>query len=178
MELRSGYALGLRESEQRGALTPDHVNQLRRGVTLVFARWTALQLAIANQWGGPDSQEKARELVEKTVQWLCETKEVYADELEELLDAELFDHWNTQAEDESPRDVSQLVTKIFYETVRNQGETVDFLARSATTEMRQLQESLQEPEPQAPAPEREPQQRREKPQVDEDGWTTVPTRKR
>ena len=75
------------------------------------------------------------------------------------------------------------MSKVFYETVRGQVETVDFLCRTQTGEMRQLEQSMdrdfaaqQERERQQAAAAREP--RREEPQVDEDGWTTVPTRRR
>ena len=121
--------MGLRDASQRPALTEAHLAQLSKGVRLVFARWTALQLAIANQWGGPDSDEKARTLVDKVVTWLQETKEVYADELEDLLDVELLDEWNTQTEDGSVGQVAQCVAKIFYETLRGAGDQVEALER-------------------------------------------------
>ncbi|QDZ25108.1 hypothetical protein HOP50_16g76540 [Chloropicon primus] len=181
MELRSGYALGMRDA-QRPELTPQHVEQLRKGVILVFTRWTALQLAIANQWGGQDSEEKARVLVDKVVCWLTETKEVYADELEDLLDNELIDDWNTQAEDESPGQVAGLVTRVFWETARNEGTLVQELEGAQTEEMRRLgavldrsvQEQLwQERERAREERERRREEEKRERREDDDGWTTV-----
>ena len=75
MQLRSGYALGYRASEDRaGQLSAAQLEQLAYGVRLVFGRWTALNLAVANQWGGADSQAKAQELVQRVVQWTLEKK--------------------------------------------------------------------------------------------------------
>ena len=189
MELRSGYSLGLRDATQRPALTEAHLAQLSKGVRLVFARWTALQLAIANQWGGPDSDEKARTLVDKVVTWLQETKEVYADELEDLLDVELLDEWNTQTEDGSVGQVAQCVAKIFYETLRGAGDQVEALERTQSEETRRLGENLdrahqerlraeREAELQQREAERERRRAEEAPRVDGDGWETVPPRRR
>lgn len=189
MELRSGYSLGLRDASQRPALTEAHLAQLSKGVRLVFARWTALQLAIANQWGGPDSDEKARTLVDKVVTWLQETKEVYADELEDLLDVELLDEWNTQTEDGSVGQVAQCVAKIFYETLRGAGDQVEALERTQSEETRRLGENLdrahqerlraeREAELQQREAERERRRAEEAPRVDDDGWETVPSRRR
>ena len=189
MELRSGYSLGLRDASQRPALTENHLAQLSKGVRLVFARWTALQLAIANQWGGPDSDEKARVLVDKVVTWLHTTKEVYADELEDLLDVELLDEWNTQTEDGSVGQVAQCVAKIFYETLRGAGDQVEALERTQSEETRRLVENLdrahqerlraeREAELQQREAERERRRAEEAARVDDDGWETVPSRRR
>ncbi len=75
MQLRSGYALGYRGSEDRASqMSAAQLEQLAYGVRLVFGRWTALNLAVANQWGGTDSQAKAQELVQRIVQWILEQK--------------------------------------------------------------------------------------------------------
>lgn len=44
------------------------------GVNLIFSRWTALQLAVANEWGGSTSRQKAQELLEDVIQWFYTSK--------------------------------------------------------------------------------------------------------
>ena len=190
MELRSGYACGFRSETQRPALTEEQKAQLAKGVRLVFGRWTCLNLAVQNQWGGPNSEQKRQELAQSVLDWLLNAKEVYADELEDLLDAEMMDSWNVQAEDGSPREVSVLINKVFYETVQGKGDTVQWLERTATAAQRQIEQSLREEDThhhtsmgmQDEQQQQQQQQRqsrqREVPQVDEDGWTTVPNRRR
>jgi hypothetical protein len=38
-------------------------------VGLLFGKWTALQLAVQNQWGGHDSQAKADRLASSVLSW-------------------------------------------------------------------------------------------------------------
>uniref|UniRef100_A0A452Y0R6 Uncharacterized protein n=1 Tax=Aegilops tauschii subsp. strangulata TaxID=200361 RepID=A0A452Y0R6_AEGTS len=36
-----------------GSLSPQANAALQEGIGLVFGRWTALQMAVENEWGGP-----------------------------------------------------------------------------------------------------------------------------
>jgi hypothetical protein len=38
-------------------------------IGLLFGRWTALQLAVRNRWGGRDSQAKADHLASSVLSW-------------------------------------------------------------------------------------------------------------
>jgi hypothetical protein len=38
-------------------------------IGLLFGRWTALQLAVRNRWGGRDSQAKADQLASSVLSW-------------------------------------------------------------------------------------------------------------
>ena len=63
MELRSGAAAG-----------PSHLPEsakeaFEEGVGLVFSQWTALCLAVENEWGGPMSRDKADLLIDDIIQW-------------------------------------------------------------------------------------------------------------
>jgi len=44
------------------------------GCYLIFYRWTALQLAIENEWGGSSSREKAQQLLEEVIEWFYTSK--------------------------------------------------------------------------------------------------------
>ena len=57
-----------------GPMPPQHRPLFEEGVALVFGRWTALQLAIVNEWGGSSSREKAQQLLEDVIQWFYTAK--------------------------------------------------------------------------------------------------------
>lgn len=64
MELRSGIYKGV-----HGTLPGHYRGQFTEGVSLLFSRWTALGLAIDNEWGGSSSRQKAEHLYEDVLQW-------------------------------------------------------------------------------------------------------------
>jgi hypothetical protein len=65
MELRSGHISGpplqLPSQEAKAGF--------EEGVGLVFSQWTALCLAVEQEWGGHDSEEKANHLIDEVIQW-------------------------------------------------------------------------------------------------------------
>jgi pre-rRNA-processing protein TSR2 len=44
------------------------------GVRYLFAQWTALCLAVENQWGGPTSAEKQQWLLKESINWFYSNK--------------------------------------------------------------------------------------------------------
>jgi pre-rRNA-processing protein TSR2 len=57
-----------------GALSAQAAAALGEGIGLVFGRWTALQMAVENQWGGRDSRAKADQLAESILSWFANSK--------------------------------------------------------------------------------------------------------
>lgn len=47
------------------------------GCSLIFMRWTALQLAIHNEWGGSESKAKAKALFDEVLEWFYTTKGMF-----------------------------------------------------------------------------------------------------
>lgn len=102
------------------------------GLQLVFSKWTALDLAVQNEWGGMHSKDKAVQLMRDTADWFYAKKgagrrrmeadphrcvgspgqgrpafgvraaEHYADELEEELADAMLADFNAELEDGSP----------------------------------------------------------------------------
>ena len=58
----------------RVAMPEDMKKTFEEGCYLIFMRWTALQLAIHNEWGGSDSKAKAKALYDDVVDWFYTTK--------------------------------------------------------------------------------------------------------
>lgn len=55
-------------------MPPQFKPLFQEGVTLLFQRWTALQLAVQNEWGGSSSKEKAQALLEEVIEWFYSSK--------------------------------------------------------------------------------------------------------
>lgn len=55
-------------------LSPEAKAGFEEGVGLVFSQWTALCLAVEQEWGGPESEDKANYLIEETIQWFYKKK--------------------------------------------------------------------------------------------------------
>lgn len=68
MELRSGYVTG------QGILSPQMRPVFEQGVSILFERWTALGLAVENEWGGADSKQKAQALYQEVLEWFYRKK--------------------------------------------------------------------------------------------------------
>ncbi len=69
MELRSGIYKGL-----HGVLPQQARPRFEEGVNLLFSRWTALCLAIDNEWGGRNSREKAEQIYNDVLHWFYNHK--------------------------------------------------------------------------------------------------------
>ncbi len=82
MELRSGSVVGQEKptssssasSTAVGRLTNEAVAVLGEGIRLCFLRWTALQLAVENEWGGHTSKLKAQQLQSDVLSWFTRSK--------------------------------------------------------------------------------------------------------
>lgn len=46
----------------------------REGVTLTLSRWSALQMAVDNEWGGRNSRQRADELVHEIFTWYTQSQ--------------------------------------------------------------------------------------------------------
>ncbi|KAI5082991.1 hypothetical protein GOP47_0002734 [Adiantum capillus-veneris] len=121
MELRSGTIVPT--SGQSGSvngpsrhLTDEEAALFHQGVGLVLTHWTALQLAIHNEWGGPSSNLKAQQLHNDIFQWMLQSKAPrYIDELEDLLDENLLQQFNTETEDGSLEEVAEKLMSMYEE---------------------------------------------------------------
>ncbi|CAB4281851.1 unnamed protein product [Prunus armeniaca] len=80
---------------------------LQEGIGLVLSRWSALQLAVENEWGGRDSRLKAEQLITDIFSWFNHSKEpLYIDDLEDMLNEAMLS-LNTMTEDGSIEEVAE-----------------------------------------------------------------------
>ncbi|GIL72313.1 hypothetical protein Vretimale_3990 [Volvox reticuliferus] len=111
MQLRNGMVVG------QNMLPPQGRPLFEEGVRLIFSKWTALALAVENQWGGSKSAEKADLLLNDCLDWFYQKREHYVDELEENLDDAILQDFNVEAEDGSPHQVADACVKLYQELV-------------------------------------------------------------
>eukprot|EP00873_Tetraselmis_striata_P003281 jgi/Tetstr1/423545/TSEL_014218.t1 len=109
MNLRSGSVVG------EGVLPAEGRPYFEEGCRLVFDRWTALKLAVEQGWGGPQSTDKALDVLDDVADWFYRRKDHYEDELEEELTAALSEDFNCDCEDGSPLQVAKALTELYRE---------------------------------------------------------------
>ena len=55
-------------------LTADSISQFREGIRLILSKWSALQLAVENEWGGRGSGLLAEQLASDILSWFTQSK--------------------------------------------------------------------------------------------------------
>ncbi|KAI6692559.1 hypothetical protein NL676_020269 [Syzygium grande] len=176
----------------------------REGVALTLARWSALQMAVDNEWGGRGSRQRADELARDIVAWYTQSKEpLYIDDLEDLL-YEAMISLNTVAEDGSVEEVAEKLMILHEECLEGNFAAVEklreaSLKRVAPAHVKQVVEGEEEedsdtedmamddspymmvdaPKSQSsPTPVNKAGDEGRQPQTaDADGWTVVGSRK-
>ncbi|KAF3454364.1 hypothetical protein FNV43_RR04811 [Rhamnella rubrinervis] len=77
------------------------------GIRLVLSQWSALQMAVGNEWGGRDSRRKSELLGTDIFSWFTQSREpLYIDDLETILDEAMIS-LNTMTEDGSVEEVAE-----------------------------------------------------------------------
>jgi len=106
---------------------------LEEGIRLCFNRWTALQLAVENEWGGRSSRQKVQKLQADVLTFFVHSRvQKYIDELEQLLDDNLIQLLNLEAEDESIQEVAEQLMVLHEECAQGNYETVLRLQAAAS----------------------------------------------
>ena len=92
----------------------EHAAAFCEGLAGILNRWTALQLAVLNEWGGAESAQKATAMLEELEHWFLRRRAgKYAEDLEELLVEILGDDFCVQCEDGSPREVAKIACEMY-----------------------------------------------------------------
>ncbi|KAH9310430.1 hypothetical protein KI387_025465 [Taxus chinensis] len=115
-------------------LSAEGLRKFEEGVGLVLSRWTALQMAVQNEWGGKSSAVKAHQLSTDIVSWLVHpTLPRYIDELEEMLDENMLLSFNTEIEDGSLEEVAEQLMLLHEECLQGNYDTISKLQMSQST---------------------------------------------
>eukprot|EP01113_Clastostelium_recurvatum_P012444 TRINITY_DN16467_c0_g1_i1.p1 TRINITY_DN16467_c0_g1~~TRINITY_DN16467_c0_g1_i1.p1 ORF type:complete len:208 (+),score=50.82 TRINITY_DN16467_c0_g1_i1:194-817(+) len=104
------------------------------GIQHVLRSWTALNLALGNEWGGPGTREKGQALYNGIIQ-LFRKGEAYADELEDFFEDFFVEQLHVVVEDGSLRGVSHLLVEMSNEAKKGNFARVAQLAGETNDDM-------------------------------------------
>ncbi|KAH7543195.1 hypothetical protein FEM48_Zijuj02G0158000 [Ziziphus jujuba var. spinosa] len=89
-------------------LSAESQSIFREGIGLVLSQWSALRMAVENEWGGRDSRSKAEQLGSDIFSWFTQSKEpLYIDDLENMLDEGIESAFNAILDDGSVEEVAE-----------------------------------------------------------------------
>lgn len=92
---------------------PQAVDAFREGLGAVFRQWTALELAVYHQWGGPSSKDRAVSLQEEILEMFLGPDKIYKDDISLILEDYLETEFNTICEDGSPDELGELFVTLW-----------------------------------------------------------------
>ncbi|KAK3743547.1 hypothetical protein RRG08_027414 [Elysia crispata] len=75
----------------------------------ILDSWTALQLAVQQSFGGPESAEKARWMIHAIETWFLENQGLETYEVEDFLERVLNSEFNLILEDNSVQEIARLI---------------------------------------------------------------------
>lgn len=110
-------------------LFPDEKQQARfeLGVSMMVYKWDALDIAVANQWGGLDSAEKRDWITAIIIDLFKDGKIVDVQLIEETLMYAMFDEFETNVEDESALPIAAGIIQIYRQCDAGDYSTVESL---------------------------------------------------
>ena len=89
---------------------------LAQGIHAMFSRWTALRLAVDNNWGGGDPGVKYNKLVSAVIGLFGGGKAVYPDDVEIVLESAMVEDFAVEAEDGSCMEVAERIVELYRRT--------------------------------------------------------------
>ncbi|KAG2695287.1 hypothetical protein I3843_07G007900 [Carya illinoinensis] len=117
------------------ALTAEAVPAFREGIYLVLSRWSALRLAVENEWGGRDSNRKADQLALDIISWFTQAREpLYIDDLENILDEAMLS-LNTEAEDGSIEEIAYKLMTMHEECLEGNLQSIERLREASNQDV-------------------------------------------
>lgn len=112
------------------SLNPQSLEAFKEGVGSVLRQWTALELAVHHQWGGPTSKERAEALRTEIVDLFLAPDKVYKDDISLILEDYLESNFNTICEDGSPDQVGEIFCTMWRQCIEGNYQMVtDILAK-------------------------------------------------
>ncbi|PNT75631.1 hypothetical protein BRADI_1g35871v3 [Brachypodium distachyon] len=88
-----------------GPISAEARAALGEAIRLVFARWTTLQVAVENEWGGRDSRAKADQFGESILSWFCRSKGPYFfEDLVDMMEDKIVKSFNADLDNNSVQD--------------------------------------------------------------------------
>ncbi|KAF2837574.1 hypothetical protein M501DRAFT_995533 [Patellaria atrata CBS 101060] len=189
------------ESQILPPVTKTQVPSLDLAIALSLSRWPALTLAVQNQWGGPDSADKRDWLAGALSELIVTKPDTDAEDIEDVLLQVMGDEFDISLEDESEVEVAKTIMRlrkgISEGDLKELGEMrreweerkgrpvgvghIEAVEHNHGGELDSVDEesgSEDDDEDRMEGVVQAPPKEKPKPEVDEDGFTTVVSKKR
>ncbi|XP_011032496.1 PREDICTED: pre-rRNA-processing protein TSR2 homolog [Populus euphratica] len=112
-------------------LTADSISQFREGICLILSKWSALQLAVENEWGGRGSGLLAEQLASDILSWFTQSKEpLFIEDLKGILDEAMLS-LNPMIEDGSIEGVAEKLMIMHEECLEGNYSSIQKLREAA-----------------------------------------------
>ncbi|KAG1148921.1 hypothetical protein G6F37_002880 [Rhizopus arrhizus] len=168
----------------------EHPNKIafEEGVGYILKSWTALKLAVEQDWGGVESAEKRDWMIDVIVDVFGKRgKKTEVDEIEEILSQIMVDEFQVILEDDSPYHVAKHLFGLYNQCVQGDFTEVERLREkfksqnqfAASSCMKQASDDEDDSgdddnDEQGDEDDQDMEEATpEEPLVDEDGWETV-----
>ncbi|XP_065872456.1 uncharacterized protein [Euphorbia lathyris] len=114
-------------------LPAESIPLFQEGIYLILSRWSALQLAVENEWGGRNSRQLAEHLGSDIFSWFTQSQEpLYMDDLENILDEGMLS-LNTMIEDGSVEEVAEKLMIMHEECLEGDYNSIEKLRQAVPT---------------------------------------------
>lgn len=164
------------------------MSYFRASIDAIFKNWPALQLLVTNQAAGPQSAEIAEWMITATEQWFSENQNLSTSEVSSYLEDIIVNEFNVEIQDDSYDEIGQLLCKMASVCAsQDEARIVAELQKLPKYDMAKCRiqqdedgesDSGDEDESMDCDDVSEMSNRNQKPQPDEDGWVTVPSRRK
>ncbi|KAL7137361.1 hypothetical protein ABFS83_10G086200 [Erythranthe nasuta] len=116
------------------APTAEAAAQLQEGINLVLSRWTALRMAVENEWGGRTSAQKSQQFSRDIFHRLTQSKELYIHEVNNMLE-EFMLSLNTEIEDGSIEEIAEKMMVMREECLQGNYDSITTLKKTSVTSL-------------------------------------------
>ena len=109
-------------------ISSNELQNFRNSVDAIFKNWTALQLAVSQGAGGPQSKAIADWMADAVVQWFGENQNLEAYEVTEFLENIVNQEFNLIVDDGSADEIGTTICE-FYQLCTSSKSNTDILAK-------------------------------------------------
>ncbi|KAI8639377.1 Pre-rRNA-processing protein TSR2-domain-containing protein [Parasitella parasitica] len=118
-------------------MAAEHPNKIafEEGTSYIFHNWTALKLAVEQDWGGVESVEKREWFIDTIVDHFGKLgKKLDIEEVEDILYQIMTDEFNVTLEDDSPYLVAKHLVSLYEQCVKGDFKEVERLREKTKTQ--------------------------------------------
>ncbi|KAI9759556.1 MAG: hypothetical protein M4579_002222 [Chaenotheca gracillima] len=130
-KLQSGTTQGPAPGGGDGSLGPEQMQaKFELGVATALFNWSALTLAVQNQWGGADSEGKREWFAGAIIEMFEGRRQTEIEDVEATLLQVMLDEFDVNVDDESAFDLAKQILRIRQLTLAGAFDEVDALHKS------------------------------------------------